>query len=52
MVPPYVIQVDNPKRRDAGIDGRIILNWILGKYDARVRTGFNWIRILSTGGIL
>jgi hypothetical protein len=29
---------------DLGVDGRIILEWILGKYGGKVRTGFIWLR--------
>jgi hypothetical protein len=34
-----------------GIDGRIILEWILGKYVWKVWIGFIWLRI-ETGGRL
>jgi hypothetical protein len=32
------------------VDGRIILTWILKKYDGRVRTGFIWLRIAISRG--
>jgi hypothetical protein len=39
-----IFWLENLKGRDCfedlGIDGRIILEWILGKYDAKVGTGF------------
>jgi hypothetical protein len=33
------------------IDGRIILNWILGKYNASLWTEFKWLRIQSNNGL-
>jgi hypothetical protein len=45
----------NPKGRDhpedLGVDGRI-LEWLIGKYDGRVWTGFTWFRIGTIGGLL
>jgi hypothetical protein len=35
--------------RDPGVDGNIILRWILKKWDLGVRTGLDWLRI-GTGG--
>jgi len=35
---------------DPGVDGRIILGWIFGKWDVGVWTGWNWLRI-GTGGV-
>jgi hypothetical protein len=26
-----------------GVDGRTVLEWILGKYDGKVWTGFIWL---------
>jgi hypothetical protein len=37
---------------DLGIDGRIILEWILGKYSEKVWAGFIWLRIGTGGGLL
>jgi hypothetical protein len=37
---------------DLGKDWRIILKWILGKYDVRIWTGFCWLRIGFSGGII
>jgi hypothetical protein len=35
-----------------GIDGKIILEWILGIYGEWVWTGFTWLRIWTSGGPL
>ena len=35
---------------DPGLDGRIILGWIFGKWDVGVWTGWSWLRI-GTGGV-
>jgi hypothetical protein len=37
---------------DLGIDGKIILEWILGKQGGEVWTGFIWLRIGTSGGLL
>jgi hypothetical protein len=37
---------------DLGIDGRIILNFILGIQVLRMWIGFVWFRIGSSGGLL
>jgi hypothetical protein len=37
---------------DVGIDRRIILDWILGKYDEKLWTGCIWFRIGSTVKLL
>jgi hypothetical protein len=37
---------------DLDIDGKIISEWILGKYGGMVWTGFIWLRIGTSGGIL
>jgi hypothetical protein len=34
---------------DVGMEGRIILKWILKQWDARIRTGFTWLKIGSSG---
>jgi hypothetical protein len=38
--------------KDIGIDGRIILEWILGKYGGKVWIGFIWPRIGASSGLL
>jgi hypothetical protein len=37
---------------DLGIDGKKISEWILGKQDGKVWTGFIWLRIGTSGGLL
>jgi hypothetical protein len=37
---------------DLGIDGRTILEWILGKEGDKLWTGFIWLRIGTSGGLL
>ena len=36
---------------DPGVDGRIILRWIFGKWEG-VETGWSWLRIGTDGGHL
>jgi hypothetical protein len=38
--------------RNLKIDGKIILEWILGKLGGKVWTGFIWLRIGTSGGEL
>jgi hypothetical protein len=37
---------------DKGVNGRVMLKWILQKYGIGVWTEFNWIKIQSSGGLL
>jgi hypothetical protein len=37
---------------DLGIDGRIILQWIIWKYVCGKWTGFNWLRTETRGRLL
>jgi hypothetical protein len=37
---------------DLGVDGKIMLEWIIGKYCRRLWTGFIWLRIVVSGGPL
>jgi hypothetical protein len=37
---------------DIGVGRRTILEWILGKQRGKVWTGFIWLRIGSSGGLL
>jgi hypothetical protein len=47
---------ENPNGRnhtgDISIDGRIIVEWNLGKYGGKVWIGFIWLRIGTSGGLL
>jgi hypothetical protein len=49
------VRVRNPEKglwKDVGIVGKIILKWMLEKYDGAVWTGLVWFRILTSGGLL
>jgi len=37
---------------DQVVDGKIILECILGRYDGREWTGFIWLRIRTNGGLM
>jgi hypothetical protein len=45
----YKVLFRNPKGRDCledlGIDGKVMLEWILGKWGGKVWTGFIWLGI-------
>ena len=43
---------DKGHLEDPGVDERIILRWIFGKWDVGVRTGWSWLRIGTGGGFL
>jgi len=32
-------------------DGRIALRWMLGKWVVKMGSGWNWLRILASGGL-
>jgi hypothetical protein len=46
----------DPKVRDhwedLGVGGMITLSWALGRQGSMGRTGFRWLRIESSGGLL
>jgi hypothetical protein len=48
--------MDNMKGRDHSenldVDGKIILEWIIGKYGGKVWTGFIWLSMWTSGGLL
>jgi hypothetical protein len=48
--------LENLKGRDCledpGIDGKIVLKYILNKYSVRMWTGFIWLKIGTSGGVL
>jgi hypothetical protein len=37
---------------DLGVGGRIIVRWTLGRQGSMWRTGFGWLRIGSSDGLL
>jgi len=38
--------------KDLGVDGKIILDWILEKYGGKMWSGFVWHRTEISGGLL
>jgi hypothetical protein len=40
------------KRENPGVDGRIIIRWIFGKWNIGLWTGSSWFRIERVGGHL
>jgi hypothetical protein len=51
---PYMILVEKPEGKrpleDLHVGGRIILEWILERWDEVVWAGFIWLRIGTSGG--
>jgi hypothetical protein len=45
-----MIQIGN-HLEDSGIDGSIILEWILEKLGEKLWTGFIWLRVGTSGGL-
>jgi hypothetical protein len=56
MLNAYRILIGKPKGRgqlvDLGIDGKVILGWILGKWGGKVWAGCIWFRIGKNGRLL
>ena len=56
LVLKYKILVGKPEGKnhwgDQDVDGRIILRWILRKWEGVVGTGWSWLRIGTGGGRL
>ena len=50
----YRVLVGKPERKTPlgkpGVDGRIILRWILRKWGVGAWTGSSWLRIVTGGG--
>jgi hypothetical protein len=44
--------MDRGQWGDPGVDGRIVLRWILRMLEGVVRTGWSWLRIGTDGGHL
>jgi hypothetical protein len=48
--------LENPKvtdhLKDLGVDGRIISEWILGKYGGKMWIGCIWLMIGTSGGLV
>jgi hypothetical protein len=48
--------LEDPKVRgywkDLGVGGRITFRWTLGRQGSMGRTGFSWLRMGSSGGLL
>jgi hypothetical protein len=42
----------NIHSEDLDMDGKIILEWILGKYGGKMRIGWIWLRTGTIGGLL
>jgi hypothetical protein len=51
-----IFWMENLKERnhseELGVDGRVILEWILGKVGGMVLTAFFWLRIGGSGRLL
>jgi len=43
---------ENDHSEEVGVDGKIILEWILRKRGGDVWTGFMWLKVGTSGGCL
>ena len=49
----WVVKPEGKNRwEDQEVDGRIILRWILSKWEGVMGTGWSWLRIATGGGRL
>jgi hypothetical protein len=48
----YNIMGGRDNSEDFGVDGRIILEWMLGKLGGKVWTGCMWLKIVTSSGLL
>jgi hypothetical protein len=52
----YRFRWESPKQKDhledRDVDGRMGLEWTLGRLAERVWSGFTWLRIGTVGGLL
>jgi hypothetical protein len=47
-----IFWLERDHSKDLSIDARIILEWTLGKQGGKVWTGFMWLRIGTSSGLL
>jgi hypothetical protein len=54
MINTYKILVRRPEQKIplGRVHGKIILEWISGKYDGKLGSGFIWLWIDTSGGLL
>jgi hypothetical protein len=52
MINAYNILVGQSEGKKLDVDGKMKLEWMLGKWGGKVWIGFIWLRIISNGGLL